>query len=299
MRESLNAEVLRLIAAPQFDQCIETFTAQWLSLDKFEVLEVDRERYPALTRDTRVQLREEPIAFMKHLVQKNLPLRNLLHSDFIMANEVVANYYGLGDRTESGLAFVPLRHQQPHLGGILSQASILAGLSDGRKSNPIKRGAWLARKIVAEPPEDPPPNVPQLDENSDEKLTLREKLERHRNQKGCANCHAGIDPWGLPFEEYDAGGLLRQVAASETLSTLPDTTEVTNVAELKTYLQEERIDRVAFSFLKHLSIYATGRSLTYNELVYLEEQGIQLRQDGYLLQDLVQFVVQSDLFLKK
>ena len=130
-------------------------------------------------------------------------------------------------------------------------------------------------------------------------MTLREKLEQHRNQKGCANCHAGIDPWGLPFEEYDAGGLLRQVAASETLSTLPDTTEVANVAALKTYLQEERIDRVAFSFLKHLSIYATGRSLTYNELVYLEEQGIQLKQDGYLLQDLVQFVVQSDLFLKK
>ena len=299
LRESLDAEVLRLIASPKFDRCVETFTAQWLSLDKFEVLEVDRSRYPSLTRDTRIQLRQEPITFVKYLVQQNLPLRNLLHSDFIMANEVVASYYGLGDRTESGLAFVPLRHQQPHLGGLLSQASILAGLSDGRNSNPIKRGAWLARKIVAEPPDDPPPNVPQLDENPAEKLTLREKLERHRNQKGCANCHAGIDPWGLPFQEYDAGGLYRQMAGAETQSTLPDTTEVGNVADLKKYLLEERIDRVAFSFLKHLAIYATGRSLTYNELVYLEEHGIQLRADGYLLQDLVRFVVQSDLFLKK
>ena len=130
-------------------------------------------------------------------------------------------------------------------------------------------------------------------------MTLREKLERHRNQKGCANCHAGIDPWGLPFQEYDAGGLYRQMAGAETQSTLPDTTEVGNVADLKKYLLEERIDRVAFSFLKHLAIYATGRSLTYNELVYLEEHGIQLRADGYLLQDLVRFVVQSDLFLKK
>ena len=30
-----------------------------------------------------------------------------------------------------------------------------AGLSDGRESNPVKRGAWLARKIIAEPPDDP------------------------------------------------------------------------------------------------------------------------------------------------
>ncbi|MBB77112.1 MAG: hypothetical protein CMJ75_21615 [Planctomycetaceae bacterium] len=299
LRDKLDAEMARLIAAPEFDRCIETFTSQWLSLDKFEVLEVDSRRYPTLTRDTRVQLREEPIVFLKHLVQENLPLRTLIRSDFIMANEVVANYYGLEGLTESGLEFVPVRHQRSDLGGILSQAAILAGLSDGRNSNPIKRGAWLARKIIAEPPDDPPPNVPQLDEGADEKLSLREKLERHRDQKGCANCHAGIDPWGLPFEEYDAGGLFRQVAASQTQSTLPDTTEISNHAALKKYLEQDRLDRVAFSFLKHLAIYATGRSLTYNELVYLEERGLELRADGYLLQDLVRFILHSDLFLKK
>ncbi|MEE3373161.1 MAG: DUF1592 domain-containing protein [Planctomycetota bacterium] len=299
LRDSLDAEMRRLISAPAFDRCIETFTSQWLSLDKFEVLQVDSSRYPTLTRDTRVQLREEPVVFLKYLVQQNLPLRTLIRSDFIMANEVVANYYGLEEHTESGLAFAPLRHQQSHLGGILSQAAILAGLSDGRNSNPIKRGAWLARKIIAEPPDDPPPNVPQLDESAGDNLALREKLERHRNQKGCANCHAGIDPWGLPFEEYDAGGLVRKVPVAQTQSTLPDTTEVANHAALKKYLEEKRIDRVAFSFLKHLAIYATGRSLTYNELVYLEEHGLELKEDGYLLQDLVRFVLHSDLFLKK
>lgn len=42
----------------------------------------------------------------------------------------------------------------------------MAGLSDGRESNPVKRGAWLARRIIAEPPDDPPPNVPALAEDS-------------------------------------------------------------------------------------------------------------------------------------
>ena len=106
-----------------------------------------------------------------------------------------------------------------------AQASILAGLSDGRESNPIKRGAWLARKIIAEPPDDPPPNVPEL-KKEDTQLSLRERLERHRNQKGCIKCHSGIDPWGIPFEQFDAGGLLKKNSDVVARSILPDETEV-------------------------------------------------------------------------
>ena len=59
------------------------------------------------------------------------------------------------------------------------------------------------------------------------------------------------------------------------------------------------MDRVAFSILKHLATYATGRTLTYNELVFLEEEGLNLRRNGYRMQDLVRFVIKSDIFLTK
>ena len=155
----------------------------------------------------------------------------------------------------------------------------------------------MARKIIAEPPADPPPNVPKLGEESGN-LSLRARLEQHRNQPGCAKCHAGIDPWGLPFEQYDAGGRFRRepVAAD---STLPDKTDVNGVAELKRYLAEDRIDQVAFGMLKHLSIYASGRSLTYNEIELLRREGIALRDEGYRMRDLVHFVVHSSAFLEK
>ena len=39
-----------------------------------------------------------------------------------MADDVVANYYGLADRTESGFRFVPIKHENENLGGILTQA---------------------------------------------------------------------------------------------------------------------------------------------------------------------------------
>lgn len=298
LHKSLDAEVARMVGDPRFKQFTSEFATQWLSLGKFDVVEIDRKRYPTLTRDTRTQLRQEPVQYLQYLCQHNLPIANLVQSDFIVANEVVASYYGLAEKTESGFDFVPVKHANSNLGGVLSQAGILAGLSNGRESNPVKRGAWLARKIIAEPPDPPPPNVPGLPEDDTVRLTLRQKIERHRNQPGCVKCHAGIDPWGIPFEQFDAGGLLKKETI-DARSTLPDDTEVANLQELKAYLATDRIDQVAFSFLKHLATYAVGRSLTYNEIEFLKEKGIELKADGYRTQDMIRFVIQSPLFLEK
>ncbi len=299
LHQSLDAEIERMIRDPRFGQFISEFASQWLSLDKFDVVAVDAKRYQKLTRDTKTQLRQEPIQFLRYLIEQNLPLRNVVQSDFLVANEVTASYYNLADRTENGFRFVPIKHENENLGGVLTQAGILAGLSDGRESNPIKRGAWLARKIIAEPPDDPPPNVPQLKEDDGAKLTLRERLERHRNQKGCVKCHTGIDPWGIPFETFDAGGLFKKDSAVDAHSTLPDKTEIKDLNGLKAYLAHDRIDQVAFSFLKHTACYAVGRSLTYNELVLLQEQSVKLQANDYRLQDLLRYIIKSDLFLKK
>jgi mono/diheme cytochrome c family protein len=297
LRRELDGEVTRLIADRRFERFTSEFASQWLSLDKFQVLEPDRSRFPNLNRHNRTHLRLEPVRFVEYLMRRNLPVRNLVAADFVVANEVVASYYDLGEKVGSGFAFVPVRHERRELGGVLTQAAILAGLSDGRESNPVKRGAWLARKIVAEPPADPPPNVPALPEDT-QQLTLRERIERHRSQRGCTQCHATIDPWGIALEEFDAGGRLK-AGKVDARSTLPDKTEVAGIDDLRRYLAEERIDQVAFSVLKHLATYATGRTLTYSELHGLKRDALALKPGGYRMQDMIRFVVNSKLFLEK
>ena len=297
LTRNLDAEVARLVADPRFARFAREFADRWLALDKFATLEPDKGRFPRLTRDTRTQLREEPARFLEHLMRTNLPVRNLIESDFVMANDVVADYYGLADRPESGFRFVPIRHGRPDLGGVLTQPAVLAGLSDGRESNPVRRGAWLARKIVAEPPDDPPPNVPALKEDT-RSLPLRQRLEKHRNQPGCAQCHTKVDPWGVPFEEYDAGGLFKK-SKVDARSRLPDKTEVADFAGLRKYLAEDRIDQVAFSVLKHLATYAVGRNLSYSELEFLRTDGLSLKPDGYRMRDMIRYVVASKIFLEK
>jgi hypothetical protein len=297
LRQQLDAEVGRMIEDPKFSRFTQEFGSHWLSLDKFDVLEPDRKLFPRLTRDVRAQLRREPVQFLEYLIRHNLPMRNLVESDFIVANEVVASYYDLASKTESGFRFVPVAHGRRELGGVLTQPAVMAGLSDGRESNPVKRGAWLARRIIAEPPDDPPPNVPALPEDT-QQLSLRERLERHRSQTGCFQCHTKIDPWGVALEEFDADGRLKQQPV-DARSKLPDATEVSGINDLRRYLGQDRIDQVAFSVLKHLATYATGRTLTYYELNQLKQDALKLKPNGYLMKDMIRFVVNSKLFLEK
>ena len=69
--------------------------------------------------------------------------------------------------------------------------------------------------------------------------------------------------------------------------------------DLKRYLVEDRIDQVAFSFLKHLITYANGRSLTFNEIDYLQRDSLSLGPDGYRIRDMIRYAATSDLFLEK
>ena len=296
LRDQLDHQIDRLLQDPKSEAFVGRFVSEWLSLDKFDVVEVDTKRFPHLTRDARKHLRREPIEFFKFMLATNAPARDLIESKYMIANEVVASYYGLGDRIESGFDFVPIEHGISDLGGLLTQAAVLSGLSDGREANPVKRGAWFARKIIAQPPEDPPPNVPKLEDLT--QLSLREKLQRHRDVRGCAQCHSGIDPWGLVFEQFDASGLRRGDGVNSATK-LANGLEIKGFSEFRHYLTQDRLQQVAFSLAKHLAIYASGRTLTYNETQWIRDNIAELEPTGYRVKDIVRWIIHSDVFDKK
>lgn len=296
LTEQLDATIDRMIADPRFARFTETFVRQWLSLEKFDSVEIDRRKYPGLSKFARKHLREEPVRTFQHLVRRNQSVSKLIQSDELILNEALAKYYGITEPIESGPEFVAMTVKHPHLGGLLTQAAIQSGLSDGREANPVKRGAWFARKIIAEPPNDPPPNVPEL--KDDRSLPLKERLRQHRDVKGCVKCHEGIDPWGVAFQQYDAGGLFTD-AKLDAKSKLPDGVEVDGVKELQQHLLANRLGDVAFSVQKHLITYAIGRPLQYNELVRLKENGLAGVDEHYRLQDIIRAIVHSDYFQMK
>jgi len=60
-------------------------------------------------------------------MRRNASPRELIASDTLVVNEVVADYYGLGAAVESGFGFVPVSHAREDLGGLLTLPAVSRG----------------------------------------------------------------------------------------------------------------------------------------------------------------------------
>ena len=200
-----------MLADARAERFVEDFVYSWAGLPKVDQIAVNPNYYRWWNPKYKDYLRREPVAFIKTLLREDLSCLNLLSSDFMVINDVMAKYYG-APLPSSGHRFsrVPAIEGR---GGILTQAAFLLGHSDGEDAHAVNRGVWLRGRLLGDPPRDPPPEVPalsDLDERDPDSLGLstKERLAIHR--KGiCLDCHADIDSWGIPMESYDATGKLR------------------------------------------------------------------------------------------
>src|SRR5205823_2078353 len=85
-------------------------------------------------------------------------------------------------------------------------AAVLKVTANGTTTSPVKRGAWVMRKIVGRPPDPPPGDVPAIEPDVTGATTIREMLAKHRDNATCAACHAQIDPPGFALESFDVIG---------------------------------------------------------------------------------------------
>ena len=76
----------------------------------------------------------------------------------------------------------------------------------------MARGKWVLENILGSSPPLPPPNVPALPENAStaKLVSVREKMEAHRNDPVCAACHKIMDPIGFSLENFDLTGKWRR-----------------------------------------------------------------------------------------
>jgi len=193
---------------------------------------------------------------------------------------------------------------QHRRGGLLTQAGLLAMNSDGKDSHPLKRGIWMLESLLNDPPPPPPPAVPEIDLADPEiaKLTLKQRIENHRNHPACISCHAKIDPWGIAFENFDAVGKWRtqiQGKPVDATSFLFNKQKLDGMEGLKRFLLENRQDQFARAMVHKLTTYAMGRPLTFSDRSDVDHITADLRKQGDGLATLVKLIVASDLFQSK
>lgn len=204
----LEAETDRLLNDPRSEGFLRPFFQQWLALDRLDFFKFSRKLFPDFDDGTEVAARKEVIETLAHLFRTNSRLGDLLRSDYVVVNNVLADHYGIPGVLGDHFRKVQLPAGSPR-GGLLGMAAILAMGGNGEHTSPVERGAWVLRKLINEPPPPAPPNVPQLNRLAGRVLTPRERVQAHQEDPQCASCHRKIDPVGFGLENFDAVGQWR------------------------------------------------------------------------------------------
>ena len=181
----LREQTERMLNDPKGERFVADFTDQWLDLRLIDENTPHSRLHPEFRALLRDSMAEEPRAFLRELLKRDLPVRNVVKSDFAMLNQPLADFYGPFDFEDYTIAVEKPRPKQPReqlpkpvttknpvvgwefrsvpltddsqRGGLLTMAAVLKVTANGTTTSPVKRGAWVQRKIVGRPPEPPPP----------------------------------------------------------------------------------------------------------------------------------------------
>ncbi len=311
---TLQAQVRRMLADPKRDGLIRNFTGQWLKVRDFATVTTDRNQYRSYDDDLRDSSRREPFEFFKEVLQNDLSILNFVDSDFLVINGRLASHYGIEGVTGSAFRRVAIRPEHRR-GGVLGMAGVLTFLTDGLRTLPVRRAAYVLETLWNSPPPPPPPNVGDLPPVGKVK-TVRERLELHRKSDSCASCHAKIDPFGIALENYDAIGAWRDRQNGERFKgdqnsppidvsgVLPSGREFKDVQEFKQALLAEK-ERFVRGFVEKMLSYALGRPVgatdrgTVDEIIRSLEPANGPDQERYRMQSLIQAIVASQVFQMK
>lgn len=305
---TLTAQVDRMLADAKAQQFVKNFAGQWLSVRDYGSIKPAAE-YRDYDAALEAASQHEPFAFFAKVLNKNLPITTLIDSDFLMINQRLAWHYGIEGVTGSEFRRVAIG-PDVHRGGVLGMAGLMTYLSDGTRTLPMRRGAWVLRELFNDPPNSPPPNAGEIQPNTGGRdLTVRQRLERHRRDDVCASCHAKLDPYGLALENYDAIGAWRErfngegfrgadAPVLDVSGAFPDGRRFTTLEQYKAGLMAQK-DKFARALCVKMVTYALGRPVGYPDHRLLESLVHRLQQDDYQIQSLIHGIVASEPFRTK
>ena len=202
-----STQVERMLNDTKSSRFIEDFTRQWLQRDKVNDFGPDVRVYKNVRRMTVDSMAREGRELFRHLLEQDLGMEHFIDSNFVMANDRLARFYGLP--AVQGDAFIPVQlPKKSERGGLVAQAGFLKLTSTDFATSPIHRGSWILKNLyneTIEPPADILINEPDIRGTT----TIREAILKHQELESCSRCHSKIDPLGFALEYYDPVGRKR------------------------------------------------------------------------------------------
>ena len=312
-----SAQVERILNDAKADRFIDDFTRQWLQRDKVDDFGPDVRVFKNVRRMTVDSMAREGRELFRHMLDKGLSMEHFIDSDFVMANDRLARFYGLP--AVQGDAFVPVKlPKKSERGGLIAQAGFLKLTSTDFATSPIHRGSWILKNLYnerIEPPADVLINEPDIRGTT----TVREAILKHQQLESCSRCHSKIDPLGFALEYYDPVGRKRDkyrhveelpavkkgTAFTKKLKftnvpidaamKLPNGREVRDLPTLKAALMADK-DRILKGIIGKLISYAHGREVARADRPYIDAVFESIAKEDFSLRAAIHAIVGHPAF---
>ncbi len=278
----------------------QEFGGQWLGFhDLYTLKNIDPEKFPEFDWKLRHLMYEEVWRFMAKVIQESQPVTQLLQADFTLLNEPLARHYGIPD--VGGEEFRAVEVAKYQRGGIFGMGAFHAKTSYPVRTSPVLRGDWILREVLGRPTPPPPPNVPELKEEGEagQVFTLRQQLEKHRENASCAGCHDKIDPLGFALEKYDPIGRWREADEHgkpiDNRGETSDGMALEGINGLRQWFEKEE-DQFLHHFCTKLAGYALGREIGASDQLLLQSMVDNMKKWNYTFDAAIKPLVLSRQF---
>jgi hypothetical protein len=301
---ALDKQVKRMMADPKASSLVTSFAMKWLNVTDLDAVIPDPMLFPEFNDQLRRDFSKEAEQFLRSILLEDRNVVDLLTADHTFLNERVARNYGISGVAGAQFRRVTLAEKERR--GLLGKGAVLLRTSYGDRTSPVLRGVWVLDKLMGTPPSPPPPNVTtNLDQKTGEKpKTIRVRLEQHRENRACLQCHGVIDPPGLPLENFDAIGRWRTTdrqadnAAIDARTVLPNGVAIDGPVELTAYLAS-RPSMFVQALTERLMMYALNRELEYFDMPQVRAIVRGAAKDNYRFSSIVLGIVNTEAFRKQ
>jgi hypothetical protein len=297
----LESQVQRMLKDPKAHALVENFADQWLQIRNLKTVSPDPGRFPGFDDALRAAMQKETELFFESVMHEDRSVLEFLNGKTTFLNERLARHYGIDGVKGDEFRKVTLAGDQR--AGIITQASVLTITSNPSRTSPVKRGKWVMEQILGTPLPPPPPNVPVLNDDKNGPLvgTLRQRMEQHRKDPGCASCHSRMDPIGFGLENFDAVGKWRAEdgkAPVDASGTLPDGQSFRGPAQLRAILMKQK-GAFVHTLCEQLLTYSLGRGLEHYDRCAVDAIARTVASKGYRFSAMVTEIAKSDPFRKR
>jgi len=299
-RAVFDAQVERMLRDAKAQTLVDNFAAQWLFLRNLKSAYPDTRTFPDFDNKLREAFQTETEMFVADIFRNDHSVLEFLTADWTYVNDRLASHYGIPNIY--GSHFRKVEQVDAQRRGLLGQGSVLTVTSYPNRTSPVLRGKWVMENILGTPAPTPPPNVPALQENQgSDVMSIRQRLELHRQDPVCSSCHSLLDPLGFALENFDAIGRFRTREEGGTINAsgqLGDGTQINGINDLRAAILSKP-EHFVDNMTEKLLTYALGRGLESRDMPVVRSIRKAAAEDNYRFSTIVKGIVNSAPFTMK